>query len=149
MSDALRRRVAVALLILGAAVAALAIADVGPFSDPPTEEERVADVVEHFFGAASDGDSATFCRLLTSDAREALQVETAQRLHIDEEPRCKRILDALGGIFEGSQVSVRYVSVSGNRARVEARYKLAGAGGEPRTVLLLEERGEWRVSDPG
>ena len=149
MSDALRRRVAAALLILGAAVAGLAIADVGPFSDPPTEEQRVADVVERFFGAASDGDSATFCRLLTSDARQALQVETAQRLHIDKEPKCERILDALGGIFEGSQVSVRYVSVSGNRARVEARYNLAGAGAEPRTVLLLEERGEWRVSDPG
>ena len=44
---------------------------------------------------------------------------------------------------------VRFVSVSGHQARVEARYKLAGAGAEPRTVLLLSEEGEWRVSDPG
>lgn len=149
MSDALRRRIAAGLLVAGIAVAALAIADLGPFSDPPTEEERVADIVERFFGAASEGDSATFCAMLTSDAREALQVETAQRLRSDEAPKCERILDALGGVFAGSQVSVRYVSVSGNRARVEARYRLADSGAEPRTVLLLREDGEWRISDPG
>lgn len=149
MSDTLRRRIAVGLLLLGGALVVLAATDTGPFSDPPSEEERVADVVERFFGAASQGDSPTFCGLLTTDARDALQVETAQRLHSDEVPRCERILDALGSVFAGSQVSVRYVSVSGNRARVEARYKLSGAAAEPRTVLLLEEGGEWRISDPG
>ena len=35
------------------------------------------------------------------------------------------------------------------QARAEARYKFADAGAEPRTVLLLSEDGEWRVSDPG
>ncbi len=149
MSDAVRRRIATGLLVLGIAIGALAIADLGPFEDPPTEEERVAGVVDRFFGAASDGDSATFCGLLTTDAREALQVETAQRLHSDEVPKCERILDALGAVFAGSEVSVHYVSVSGNRARVEARYRLRGSGAEPRTVLLLEEGGEWRISDPG
>lgn len=149
MSDALRRRIAAGLLVLGIAVAALAIADVGPFSDPPTEEERVADVVERFFGAASEGDSETFCGMLTTDARDALQVQTAQRLRTDEVPKCERILDALGSAFEGSEVSVRYVSVSGNQARVEARYRLADSGAEPRTVLLIQEDGEWRISDPG
>ena len=149
MSDTLRRRIAAGLLILGVVVAVLAIEDVGPFSDPETEEERVQTAVEQFFGAASAGDSETFCGLLTSDAREALQVSTAQRLQTDEPPACTKILDVLAPVFKGSEISVRYVSVSGNRARVEARYKLSGSGAQPRTVLLLSEDGDWRISDPG
>ena len=65
MSDVVRRRIAALLLIAGIAVAVLAIADVGPFDDPPTEEERVQETVEDFFGAAANGDSKTFCGLLT------------------------------------------------------------------------------------
>ena len=149
MSDTLRRRIAAGLLIVGIVIAVLAIEDVGPFSDPETEEQRVQAAVERFFGAASTGDSKTFCRLLTSDAREALRVSTAQRLQTDEPPECTKILDVLAPVFAESQISVRYVSVSGNRARVEARYKLSGSGAQPRTVLLLSEDGEWRISDPG
>ena len=36
MSDATRRRVAAILLVVVVALVALAVADVGPFSDPPT-----------------------------------------------------------------------------------------------------------------
>jgi hypothetical protein len=131
------------------AVAVLAIRDIGPFEDPVTEEERARETVERFFAAASTGDSRTFCDLLTGDAREQLRVSTAQRLQVDELPECTRILDVLAPAFADSQVSVRFVSVSGNRARVEARYRLAEGAAEPRTVLLLLEDGEWRVSDPG
>jgi len=76
-------------------------------------------------------------------------VSTAQRLQADEPPACTKILDVLAPVFKGSEISVRYVSVSGNRARVEARYKLSGSGAQPRTVLLLSEDGDWRISDPG
>jgi hypothetical protein len=149
VTDTLRRRIAAALLVVGIVVAVLAIEDVGPFSDPETEEERVEAAVEDFFGAAADGDSKTFCRLLTADAREALRVSTAQRLQSDELPECTRILDVLAPVFADSELSVRFVSVSGNRARVEARYRLAGSAAQPRTVLLLSDDGAWRISDPG
>ncbi len=149
MSDVVRRRIAAVLLIVGVAVAVLAIKDVGPFENPPTEEERARAAVERFFAAAAAGDSKTFCALLTDDAREELRVSTAQRLQADEIPECTKILDVLAPAFADSVLTVRYVSVSGNRARVEARYRLAGSGAQPRTVLLLEEDGEWRVSDPG
>ena len=46
MSDVVRRRVAAALLVLGALVAVLAITDTGPFSDPPTTEDEVRAAVE-------------------------------------------------------------------------------------------------------
>jgi hypothetical protein len=149
MSDTLRRRIAALLLIAGVAVAALAIEDVGPFSDPLTEQERAQDAVESFFAAASSGDSKTFCALLTADAREQLRVSTAQRLQTDQLPECTKILDVLAPVFADSVFTVRFVSVSGNRARVEARYKLANSPAQPRTVLLLLEKGEWHITDPG
>lgn len=150
MSDTLRRRVAAALLVVGAAIAVLAIRDVGPlFDDSATEGERAQEVVERFFTAAAKGDSRTFCDLLTADAREELRVSTAQRLQVDQLPECTRILDVLAPVFAGSELIVRSVSVSGNRARVEARYRLRSGPAQPRTVLLALEGGEWHVADPG
>lgn len=149
MSDVLRRRVAAVLLIAVIAIVALAAADVGPFSDPATEEERAQAAVEDFFGAAAAGDSKGFCGLLTADARQTLRVNTAQQLQTDELPGCADILAALAQAFKGSQMSVSYVSVSGDRARVEGRYRLAKGSAQPRTVLLVEEDGQWRISDPG
>jgi len=149
MSDVVRRRVAALLLVIGAAIAVLAITDTGPFDDPPTREQDVQSAVERFFAAASSGDSETFCALLTADARQVLRENTAQQLEISELPQCEQILDVLAGVFEGSEVQVKFVSVSGNEARVETRYRAAERGAEPRTVLLLEENGEWHISDPG
>jgi hypothetical protein len=149
MSDVWRRRIAALLLIAGIVVAVLAIKDVGPFSDPPTQEEVVQGVVEDFFNAAAKGDSKTFCNLLTDDARKTLEVNTAQRLQSNEAPSCTQILDVLAPAFKDSSIDVRLVSISGTRARVEARYKLAQAPAQPRTILLELEDGEWHVSDPG
>ena len=46
-------------------------------------------------------------------------------------------------------MTVTYVSVSGDRARVEGRFRVAKSPAQPRTVLLVEEDDEWRISDPG
>jgi ketosteroid isomerase-like protein len=148
MSEVTRRRIAALLLVAGIAVAALAIADVGPFDDPPTEEQRVQAAVEDFFSAAADGDSKAFCALLTDQARQDLEVSAAQRLQVNELPQCEKILDLLAAAFKGSEFAVRQISVSGNQARVEGRYRVAGEHAHPRTVILLEVNGEWRVSDP-
>jgi Domain of unknown function (DUF4878) len=149
MSEVARRRIAALLLIAGIAVAVLAIADIGPFEDPQTEEEKVQDTVEEFFAAAAAGESKTFCRLLTEQARQTLRVNTARQIQAAQLPGCSDILDALKQAFAGSQISVRFVSVSGIQARVEARYKPADSGAQPRTIALLQEKGEWRISDPG
>ena len=149
MSDVARRRLAALLLVAGIAVAVLAIEDVGPFEDPVTEEERAGDAVTEFFAAAADGDSKRFCALLTADAREQLQVSTAQRLQTDEVPECTKILDVLAPVFAGSEFTLSYVSVSGNRARAEGRFKVGNAPAQPRTVLLLLEKDGWHISDPG
>ena len=149
MSDVVRRRIAALLLLAGIAVVVLAIKDVGPFSDPETEQQRASDAVEGFFAAAAAGDSKAFCDLLTADAREQLRLTTAQRLQTDNVPECTKILDVLAPVFADSSYTLRYVSVSGNRARAEGRFKVGDAPAQPRTVLLLLEDGEWHVSDPG
>jgi hypothetical protein len=149
MSDVARRRIAALLLIAGIAVGALAIADVGPFEDPPTEEQRVRDAAEEFFAAAAAGDRKGFCGGLTPDARQTLAVRTAQQFRLDEPPSCPEVLALLKLVFNDSALDVNSVSVSGPRARVEARLKLKGAGADPRTILLDEVNGEWLVADPG
>jgi hypothetical protein len=149
MSEIARRRIAALLLIAGVIVAVLALADIGPFEDPPTEEERVREAVDEFFAAAAAGDGETFCALLTRDARRSLELNTAQQLRLDEPPKCPDVLTLLGPVFEGSSIDVRLVSVSGPQARAETRFKLKDAGAQPRTVLLVDQDGEWLVSDPG
>jgi ketosteroid isomerase-like protein len=149
LSEVTRRRIAALLLVAGVVVAALAIADVGPFDDPPTEEERAQAAVEDFFAAAADGDSRGFCALLTEQARNTLRVNTARQIQAEELPGCREILEALEQAFAGSEITIRDVSVSGPQARVETRYEPADGPARPRTVLLLEEKGEWRISDPG
>ena len=73
---------------------------------------------------------------------------TPRALQIDQLPAAGRSSTPRRRV-QGLDDRVRFVSVSGHQARVEARYKFADAGAEPRTVLLLSEDGEWRVSDPG
>ena len=148
MDPVVRRRIAALLLVAGIAVIGLAIFDVGPFDDPQTEEERVEAAVEDFFAAAAAGDGKAWCALLTHDARKELEINLAQRLQTSQEFGCVELLVALRSAYEGSSVDVRSVSVSGNRARVEARFKLEGAAAQPRTILLEEEKDGWHVSDP-
>jgi len=149
VSEYTRRRIAALLLLAGIVVGVLALLDVGPFEDPPTEEERVQDVVEDLFASAASGDAKGFCELLTRDARRALTVRTAQQLRLNEAPKCVHALTLLSGVFRGARVKVNLVSVSGPQARAEVDLKLKGAEPEPRTVMLVQTEGEWLVSDPG
>lgn len=144
-----RRRVAAVLLVIGVIVAALAIADVGPFSDPPTEEERAEDTVERFFTAASEGDFDTFCGLLTKPAREAIEVRAGALAAKQDLKGCPEILEVLAGKqFKDSQLEITESNVSGDQARVETQLKLQGEPGkQQRSVLLQLSKGEWLVED--
>lgn len=146
-----RRRIAALLLVIGVVVTVLAIGNIGPFSDPPTEEQRAEAAVLSFFGAASDGDFKTFCDLLTKDARAGIEARAAGIAAQEGLKGCQEILTVLAKRqFAGSEAAVTTVSISGPRARVEANLKLEGERGhEQRTVLLDQVDGEWVVSDPG
>ena len=64
---------------------------------------------------------------------------------------CEEILERFGSSLLGGELRIRQVSVSGNRARVEANLRLPETkGAEARTIQLeLDEQGDWRVSEPG
>ncbi|HEY8466404.1 MAG TPA: hypothetical protein VIL04_06355 [Solirubrobacterales bacterium] len=151
LSEVTRRRIAAVLLVAGVVVGALAILDVGPFSDPPTPEEEVRATVERLYDAASAGDFETYCGLLTERARELVRVNAARLAQGRDLGGCQQILERLGSSLLGGELRIREVSVSGNRARVEANLRLPEVkGAEARTILLeLDEQGEWRVSEPG
>lgn len=152
LSDVTRRRIAAVLLVAVIVVAALAITNTGPFDDPPTEEERVAAVVEDLYEAAAAGDFPAYCERLTPRARDVIRANAARLVEAGDVLRCEDILEVAGKkAFAGVEIRIRDVSVSGNRARVEANLKRPDTPGiEPRTILLERDEGsEWRVSDPG
>jgi hypothetical protein len=146
-----RRRVAAVLLVIGVVVAALAIADLGPFSNPPTEEELAEGTVEEFFAAAADGDFETFCELLTKPARQGIEVRAGAIAAEEGLNGCAEVLTTLvGKQLADSQVTITFSNVSGDRARVETEIKIQGeAGREQRSVLLELTGGEWLIYDPG
>lgn len=146
-----RRRVAAVLLVVGVVIAALAIADIGPFSNPPTESERAQDTVEEFFAAAADGDFDTFCGLLTGSARKAIEQRAGAIAAEENLKGCPEILGTLvGDQLAGSELTITLSSVSGDRARVETELRPQGKGGrEQRSVLLQEVEGDWLIYDPG
>lgn len=146
-----RRRVAAVLLVIGTVIAVLAIADLGPFSNPPTQEELAQETVEEFFGAASEGDFETFCGLLTKPARQAIEVRAGALAAEQGLEGCAEILGELAGKqLEGGELTITLSNVNGDRARVETELKLKGqAGREQRSVLLQLTDGEWLIYDPG
>ena len=144
-----RRRIAAVLLVVGVVLAVLAITDVGPFSDPATEEERAEEVVERFFGAAAEGNFETFCTLLTKQARQTIEVRAGAIAAQEDLQGCPEIFGAFARKqFEGSALEITESNVSGDQARVETELKLRDQPGkEQRSVLLQLVEGEWRVSD--
>jgi hypothetical protein len=146
-----RRRVAAVLLVIGAVLAALAITDLGPFSDPPTEEERAEEAVKQFFAAGAEGDFKAFCGLLTKPARQAIELRAGAIAAEQGLEGCPEILDTLvGKQLKGSELEITLSNVSGDRARVETELKTTAKGGrEQRSVLLQLDDGEWLIYDPG
>lgn len=153
LSDVARRRIAALLLIAGIALAVLAITDTGPFDDPPTPEQEAKAAAETFYAAASDGDFKTYCSVLTTRARDLIQAKAA-RLEAaagTDLGGCAKIVALAADAFKDSELKVRQVSVSGNRARIEANYRQADRSGlQAKTIYLeLDDKGNWRISDPG
>jgi hypothetical protein len=152
LSDIARRRIAAVLLIVGVAVAVLAITDTAPlFDDPPTEEELAQDAVEEFFGAAAEGDFVTYCSLLTPAARDRIRANAARLLEEAGRLKCDEILEVAAEEVAGISVKIQEVSVSGTQARVEANTRVPDDPAvESRTMLLeQDDAGDWRIADPG
>jgi hypothetical protein len=157
LSDVTRRRIAALLLVAGIVIGVLALQDVGPFSNPPTAEEKAQAAVEDFFDAAHHKDFKSMCGLLTPAYQTQITQETAARLaSVADVSTCAQALEAqdkvlrtqLGDSLGQTRiVKVDDSRVSGNRAAVDAVLTFPGAKRtEPRTFELELIRDEWRIS---
>lgn len=152
LSDLARRQIAGALLAIAAIVVVMAVADVGPFSDPPTPAQEVTSAVERFYASASDGDFKTYCSLLTRQAQSRIQANAARLIDNTDIGGCQEILEMFGKPLEDGMLRMHQVSVSGNRARAQVNYPTKNTKGpQPHTVLLELDRksNQWLVYDPG
>jgi hypothetical protein len=152
LSEAARRRIAALILIAGIAVAALAIADVGPFSDPPTEAERAQSAVERFFAAAQDRDFKSACGQLTVEEQRTIEQRAASIASREGLNGCAEILKAfLGDQLAGTRITkVIDVRVSGNQAVMDAKIRTPGSKGtRTATFHLFLIRKEWKINDFG
>lgn len=152
LSEVARRRIAALILIVGILVAALAIGDVGPFSDPPTEAELAQDAVEQFFDAAHDHDFGAVCSLLTQEKRQEVEAQGA-RLSAEKGLKgCNEILAALAGktLAETRITKFDSARVSGPQAAVDVELSFSeDKRPQPRTFTLLLVDGEWKINDFG
>ena len=152
LSEAARRRIAAVILIAGIAIAALAIADVGPFSDPPTEEERAQSAVERFFAAAQDHDFKSACTQLTSEEQQVIEQRAGSVAAREGLRGCDEILKAfLGDQLAGTRITkVIDVRVSGNQAVMDANIRTPGSkGAKSATFHLFLIRDQWKIDDFG
>jgi hypothetical protein len=152
LSDVARQRIAAAILVVVVVVVALALADVGPFSDPPTEAERAQAAVERFFDAAHDKNFGGVCHQLTSQEQRTVE-QRAGSLAVQQGLKgCDEILRAfLGDQLSSTRiVKVQDVRVSGNQAVVDANIHSPGSKhSRPTTFHLFLIQGQWRIADLG
>jgi len=152
LSEAARRRIAAVILLAGIAVATLAIVDVGPFSDPPTEAERAQSAVEDFFAAAQDRDFKSVCSELTNEKRRAIEQRAASVASQEGLHGCDEILKAfLGDELAGLRIAkVIDVRVSGNQAVIDAKLRAPDAKRTTSASFhLFLIRDQWRINDFG
>jgi hypothetical protein len=152
LSEVTRRRIAAVLLVLGGIVAVLAIADVGPFENPPTEQEKAQAAVERFFGEAREKRFRAACSELSPE-RLALIEQAGARIASEKGLEgCSQIFAAVIGdqLAKLKILEVADVRISGNRAAVDLKLHIPGEKHpDERTIDLVLIKDEWRINDLG
>lgn len=152
LSEAARRRIAAVILLAGIVVVALAIADVGPFSNPPSQAQRAEDAVEGFFAAAQQRDFKTACDQLTEQEQQTIEQRAGSIAAREGLKGCDEILKAfLGDQLAATKITkVSDVRVSGNQAVVDASLSSPGEKGSQSTTFhLFLIRDKWKIADFG
>jgi hypothetical protein len=151
LSEYARRRVAVVLFLAVTALIVLAAGNIGPFSDPPTEEDRARAALEDFFAAAKTKDYDRVCELLAPAQRKTIEAAAAQVAQGKLENGCSAAVEAGGGgALAHSTLQIRDVRVSGALAAIDANIRIQGVKGpQSRTFQLEEINGTWVISDLG
>src|SRR3954452_22998966 len=152
LSEVARRRIAALILVVGVAVAVLAIADLGPFSDPPSQAERAQGAVEQFFASAQDRDFKSACGQLTGEEQRVIEQRAGSVAAREGLKGCDEILKGfLGDQLAGTKITkIVDVRVSANQAVVDANLSSPGSKGtQSATFDLFLVRDVWKISDFG
>ena len=146
-----RRRIAAFLLLAAAVIATLALLNVGPFANPPTEADRARAALEDFFAAAKAKDYPRVCELLSPAQQKTLEQAAEQVSNGKVSNGCAAAVAAGGGgALAHTELRIRDVRVSGSLAAIDASLRIQGVKGPQfRTFQLEEVHGDWRVSDLG
>ena len=143
----MRRRGAAGIAILALALAAgsgLAACGGGGSGDDggAATENEVRDAVTSFFEAGNEHDAETICGLMTE--------EQATRFEAVGDGSCVDGVELLISRADPppTELLVEDVRVRGSRATVDATITQGGRT-RARSISLIEEDGEWRLTDPG
>jgi hypothetical protein len=147
LDPVIRRRIAAVVLVVGAVVAALAVTNVGPFANPPTEADRARAALEDFFAATKRKDFKEACAILTPNERSQIEIRAAAVA--GNRTGCSRVLDSpLGLALARTRIEVQDVRVSGNLAAIDAQLRSPGTKAPQFRTYKLEELGQrWRISE--
>jgi uncharacterized protein (TIGR02246 family) len=150
--EVMQRRISAVVILVVAAVVVMALADVAPFFDDTSEEERVGETVERFFAAYRDGDHETMCSLFAPDVASAIESAGATETKGEDPESCAEILEArLGTPSEDETVSVKVdtVRVSGPRAIANIFLKTPESSRRQAEAVELEEGPDgWLLTSP-
>jgi ketosteroid isomerase-like protein len=151
--ELLQRRIAAVVILIGVTIAIMALTDAAPFFDDTTEEERVADSVERFFDAFSDGDYARVCDLFSPDVATAIERAGATERKGKEPRGCAEILEARLRAADAEElklaVKIESVRVSGQRAVAEVIIKSEESPkGSPESIELERGPEGWQITTP-
>ncbi len=151
-AELIRRRVMAVLILVGVAIAIMALTDAAPLFDDVTEEERVTDTVERFFAAYEERDFATVCDLFSPDVARAIGLVGATETKHGEPKGCVEVLEARVGAADEQDaklnVKIESVRVSGPRAVAEVIVKTEDVpkGRDLPVELELSPDGEWLIT---
>lgn len=151
--ELLQRRIAAVVILIGVAIAIMALTDAAPFFDDTTEEERVADSVESFFAAFADGDYAGVCELFSPEVAAAIEQAGATETKGEDPQGCAEILEARFAAAEAEElelaVKIESVRVSGQRAVAEVIIKSEERPkGSPESIELERAPDGWLITTP-
>ena len=151
--ELLKRRIAAVVILIGVAIAIMALTDAAPFFDDTTEEERVADSIESFFDAFADRNYAEVCALFSPDVAGAIEQAGATETKGEEPQGCAEILETRFAAADAAEfklaVKIERVRVSGQRAVAEVTIKSEERPkGTPESIELERGAEGWRITTP-
>jgi hypothetical protein len=117
----------------------LAAAGCGPVGGED-DDDQVGDTVTELVEARNRGDFETVCSLISAQQHARFSAAGTS---------CEQALPRIAREGTTTRIRIDEVRVSGDRATVDATVSQTGGAGNPQTILLIKEDGDWKVTPSG